>query len=846
MACGACWDGLQCFATTLEAGMKRKTIEHYEIVRRLGAGGSGIVYLAQDTLLQRPVVLKILRTGPLTAEQTRNTMLREARLASAIEHPNVCAIFEVGESGDEAYIAMQYVPGQSLDQIIARGPASLQLVLSVGIQTADGLQAAHSLGIFHRDLKPQNVMVSEGGLVKILDFGLAHRLSSEEAGFDPARAAAGTAGEAHSTAVTRGGTMRYMAPEQFVTGHSSVQSDIWALGVVLYELAGGQHPFARADAEDFQVIRSIQFFDSPDLEEFAPGTSPELKSVIATCLEKNPSRRYASAAQVREALRTIMKAGQIETGIIPGEGAARPPASPAEEEKRSAGILSMLAERFRETASDRSPQNSLVVLPFANLGAIEAAPLYGLALADAIAARLARIPALAVRPSSALMPLSIAQMDPLAIGKKLMVSHVLAGNFLRSESGFDLNWQLLDVEEQKVCSGGSIRVASLDLIAVQTEISNEVFATLRGLGPAARMDAGSADGQHPTARDGPLPGQVSEDYLQARALLSTFTTRTSARADLDRAHALLTSVTAADPGFAAGWTGLGISELQYARHGFGGQVHVMRARRAFEEALNLDPTSVETNLYRIYMLVSRGEKESARYGIANLLASGGNDWTVHLVAGLALRGDGIYDEALGEFGRALKLNPANAAILYNHRARVYHYRNQMDLARNELEKGLALEPRHPLLLTSAAYQKMRTGDLSAATEILEGVIRDDESMRIAVPTLAICYVQAGERTRAAALIKDETMAGAEADNEMAYRLATYFAVEGDFSEALHWLRRAIYLGNENYPWFRINPAWKNLSTNADFERVLEDLKKSFRRNQRTWKRLLEQALRTAE
>jgi TolB-like protein/Flp pilus assembly protein TadD len=826
--------------------MKRKTIEHYEIVRRLGAGGSGVVYLAQDTLLQRPVVLKILRAGPLTVEQMRSTILREARLASAIEHPNVCAIFEVGESGDEAYIAMQYVPGQSLDELIARGPASLQLVLSVGIQTADGLQAAHVLGIFHRDLKPQNVMLSEGGLVKILDFGLARRLGAEEANFDPARPAAAKAGEMRSTLTARGGTIRYMAPEQFVTGQSSVQSDIWALGVVLYELAGGQHPFARVDAEDFQAIRSIQFFDPPDLEEYVPGIAPELKSVLARCLEKNPSARYASAAEVREALRTVMKAGQIESGILPGEAAARLPASPAEEEKRTAGILSLLAERFREPAAEPRRQNSLVVLPFTNLGATEAAPLYGLALADAIAARLARIPALVVRPSSALMPLRVGQLDPLTLGKKLMVSHVLAGSFLRSESGFDLNWQLLDVEQQKVRSGGSIRVASLDLIAVQTEISNEVFATLRGLGAASRVEAAPGDGQRPVARDRPLPGDVSESYLQARALLSAFMTRTGARADLDRAHGLLMSVTSADPEFAAGWTGLGISEFQYARHGFGGQIHVMRARRAFDEALKLDPTSAETNLYRIYMLVSRGEKESARHGIANLLGSAANVWNVHVVAGLALRGDGMYEEALAEFGRALKLNPANAAILYNHRARVYHYRNQMELADNELEKGLALEPRHPLLRTSAGYQRMRTGDLPGAIEMLEGVIHDDESMRIAVPTLAICYVQTGDRTRAAALIKDETLAGAEADNEMAYRLATYFAVEGDSSEALHWLRRAIYLGNENYPWFQINPAWKNLRTNADFERILADLKRSYRRNQKTWKRLLEQVPRMPE
>jgi eukaryotic-like serine/threonine-protein kinase len=820
--------------------MKRKTIEHYEIVRRLGAGGSGVVYLANDTLLQRPVVLKILRAGVMSAEQLRSTVLREARLASAIEHPNVCGIYEVGESRDGGYIVMQYVPGQSLDHLIAQGPANRQLVLSVGIQVADGLQAAHALGIFHRDLKPQNVMLTDGGLAKILDFGLARRLPPEDANFDPSKPALAKDASVAATYTARGGTIRYMAPEQFVTGQSSVQSDIWALGVILYELVSGRHPFSRPDAEDFQAIRAIQFSDPPDLSATVPGVSAELKSVIAMCLEKNPAARYTSAAEVREALKTIMKAEQIETGSIPGDAAANLPTTGPEAEKRATGFLSMLAERFRESTPDRAQRNSLVVLPFTNLGAKEVAPMYGFALADALAARLARIPTLVVRPSSTLMSLPIAQMDPLSVGQKLVVSYVLAGSFLRSELGFDLNWQLLDVVSQRVRSGGAIRVASLDLIAVQTEISNEVFAALHGLSAADSIEAGQADAPRIGPRSGSLTGPVSEEYLQARALLSSFMFRTGARPDLDRAHALFSSVTEKNPGFAQAWSGLGIAELQYARNGFGGQIHVIRARRAFDEALKLDPASTEANLYRIYMLLGRGEKESARHGISNMLTVSSNDWNVHMVAGLALRGDGMYDEALIQFNRALKLNPANAAILYNHRARVYQYQNQLELAGDELAKGLALEPRHPLLRTSSGYQQMRMGNLAAAIEILESVIRDDELMRIAVPTLALCYVQAGDRARGTELLKDDTLTAAEADSEMAYRLATYFAVEGDSTEALHWLRRAVYLGNENYPWFQKNPAWNNLRTNADFERILEDLKKAWRKNQRTWKRLLEQ------
>src|ERR1700678_897765 len=173
--------------------MKRRTIGHYEFIRKIGAGGSGVVYLATDTLLQRPVVLKLLKRGALSLEQVRTTQLREARLASAIDHPNVCAIYDVGEAPsetggeDEAYIVMQYVPGKSLDKVIAEGPASVQLVLSSGMQMADGLLAAHTLGIFHRAPKPANVMLTDGGLIKILYFGLGRQFKRDNCHFDPSQ-----------------------------------------------------------------------------------------------------------------------------------------------------------------------------------------------------------------------------------------------------------------------------------------------------------------------------------------------------------------------------------------------------------------------------------------------------------------------------------------------------------------------------------------------------------------------------------------------------------------------------------------------------------------------------------
>ncbi len=828
--------------------MARRVIRQYEFLRKIGSGGSGVVFLANDTLLQRPVVLKLLKRGSQTPEQVRATQLREARLASAIDHPNVCAIYEVGEEelgdGDsEAYIVMQYVPGKSLDKVIAEGPASVQLVLSSGMQMADGLSAAHTLGIFHRDLKPANVMLTDGGLIKILDFGLARQLKRDNVDFDPSMTTQPvTPAFAGATYTARGGTIAYMAPEQFVTGQSSVQSDIFALGLILYEMVSGRHPFHRPDALEVHSIRAIQYAAPPALREIVPDLPVELESVILRCLEKQPSERYASAAELREGLKTIVKSLQLDSMLMPGEGAInmamqqRLDMDKPEEEKRTTGILSMLAERFRDsTASTASKGPNIVVLPFVNLESSDSRQFYGYALADALAARLAKVPSLVVRPSSALMDVPTRQLDPLSVGRKLMVDFVLAGSFLRSEKGFDLNWQLLDVGGQSVRTGGAISVASFDLIAVQTEICDEVFAELHGFG-------GLQMGVPGPANEASLGAAVSEEYLQARALLSSFMSRTGSRDELDRARELFERVVKRDPDYAPGWSGLGITHLQYARHGLGGQMHVLEARRAFDKALERDPSSVEANLYRVYMLLSRGEKESARHGIERLLQTAGNDWNVHLVAGLTLRIDGLYEEALNQFNMSLRLNPSNAAMIYNHRARVYQYQNQLELAGDEIEKGLTLEPRQPLLRISQGYQQMRQGQLEKAIETLEQVTRDDSTLRIVFPTIAMCYVQLGDRTRAADFILEETLAAAEADSEMAYRLATYFAVEGDSSEALHWLRRAIYLGNENYPWFSINPAWRGMLENPDFQRILEDLKKSFKRNQKNWKRLLSQVM----
>ena len=268
-------------------------IHHYDIDYELGSGQHGTVYYATDTKLMRPVVIKIVHPKRATEKQIRERILEEARIASSIQHPNISAIYEVGEYEERPYIVMQYVPGRTLKELLEKGPLNLQFALSISIQIADGLAEAHKMGILHRDLKPANIMVTDGGLVKILDFGLAKRRESPEP-FPTAGDQAGDISEGQEELQSsRFGTTAYMAPEQFITLRSSKQSDIFSLGVILYEIVTGQHPFLRTGQTDqsliIHAIRSSKPTPPKVYREEIPDT---FNSLIMKAIDKQPSNRF--------------------------------------------------------------------------------------------------------------------------------------------------------------------------------------------------------------------------------------------------------------------------------------------------------------------------------------------------------------------------------------------------------------------------------------------------------------------------------------------------------------------------------------------------------------------------
>ena len=476
--------------------MAIKQIHHYELQKRLGTGAFGAVYYATDTRLMRPVVIKLPHRSRVSNEKKRlkqrTETVEEARIASAIEHPNVCPVYEVGEYEGSPFIVMPYVPGQTLKELIKTAPLSLRFTLSIGIQIADGLAAAHKLGILHRDLKPANVMITGDGVAKIMDFGLARRKADQaDLAADPEKAA-------KEPPVDPIGSTLYMAPEQFVTYESSEQSDLYALGVILYEMATGRHPFPIPTVEPVPLERVIQHRQPARPRTLRPDLPEALEEVILKALAKRPADRFAFASELRDALKVLMRSLCFEAGVVPGEASAMLP-SPAPKVEEKAGLFSALAGRLLSGRPAPLECGVLAVVPFQDLKPTEETRFYGFALADTIATRLARLSSVVVRPLSALLAASDAPLDPVEAGRRLQAERVLSGSYVRSEESFTLNWQLLDVASKVVRLGGTAAVSMVELAALQSVIAEDVVAALRVSG---EIEVPRAE----TSRD-PLPSR---------------------------------------------------------------------------------------------------------------------------------------------------------------------------------------------------------------------------------------------------------------------------------------------------------------------------------------------------
>jgi serine/threonine-protein kinase len=803
------------------------TLGNYKILEKLGEGGQGTVYKAVDSKLGRTLVIKVLPAELTAKEANLKRFEREARLASALDHPNICTIFDLNEINGIHYIAMQYIEGRNVRQLVNGRPLSLESALSIALQTTDALAAAHARGIIHRDIKAGNVMATPNGQVKVLDFGLAKLLDDD---------AARTSGIHHTEITEVGvpyGTATYAAPEQARGDRVDSRADIFSTGVLLYEMLTGTWPFQGHTA--VEVRHAVLHEDPASLSEMRPGRIPAgLQGVLDKALAKDPRDRYQKISHFADDLRSITR--ELGTDSLPGIDEDAAPVTPRHLKTQGPvkrALRWLTGARAAETAragtrsSEASPtsfgdrdRRSVAILPFKNVGNDRETDFYQFSLADAVITELARVRSLIVRPSSVIIKYQNKTVDPAEAGRDLSVDAILTATFLRAGDRLRVTAQLLDVRTSEILWSERIDADASDIIGVQDTIVHRIVEGLR-------LEL-SPDEKDALARKTTADAAASEEYMRGRDCLATFIYHTIEREHLDSAIEHFRRAIEIDPQFALAYSALGSSYVNRVLKGLGQAGDHEKAKHAFGKALALDPKLLEARMHMVFIYLTGGQKQKARAEVDMLRHEYPNDPGVQFVRGVVARLDGEYEKALRSFDRMVRLNPGERVLASYNRGRIFMYQGQYEEALRELDGGAEIEPEHPMIKVFRARALFYMGEIDAAIETLQQVLQRHPQMDGVRPILAICLCAQGQHTKANEQLTSKVRQGAEADYDIAYWLASAYLLQGRQVEALKWLETAIGLGNENYYWFESDPNWADLHEDPRFIELMDRIK-----NQRT-------------
>lgn len=809
------------------------TLLNYRILEKIGAGGQGTVYRALDRKLGRTVVIKVLPPELTTKEANLKRFEREARLASALDHPNICTIFDLNQADGLHFIVMQYVEGKNVRQLVAGRPLELKSALLIAIQVADALSSAHKRGIIHRDIKAGNVMVTSAGQVKILDFGLAKLMDETQAR---------DSGIHHTELTEIGvpyGTATYAAPEQARGDRVDYRADIFSTGVLLYELLTGIWPFQGKTSVDVRhaVLHATPV---PIAEMRNDPLPPRLQQILDRAMAKDPRDRYQKIGEMRDDLKSVLREVTMGTasaiditeggaGVAPRHLSAPSPMAralrwlrnitgtePPTQAPSTFGHQTSSPHEFHETPLTSVPEQekkSIAILPFRNLSNDPASSFYEFALADAVITELAQLRSLVVRPSSLISKYQGNTEDPREIGRELDVSAVLAASFMRAGDRLRVTAQLLDVDSGNMMWSDRFDVSSDDIINVQDTISQRIVEKMRvELSPAEQ----GALARRPTQN-----AEAYEVYLRGRDSFGRFVFNTLSREDCDEACAHFNRAIELDPNFALAYSGLGACYANRVIKGFGSAEDYERAEEAFDKATEIDPEVVEARMLMVFIYLSRGEKKKAREAVARLRQKAPNHAAVYFVKAVLHRLDGEYDRALRSWDKLAQLDPAARVVASYNRARILWYQGMEDQAMDELDRASALEPDHPLVKTFRARILYYRGEYEIAAELLREVLTERPEMYGIRPILAMCLSAMGEHEAARAELTEQVLESAAADHDIAYWTASVYALEHESEEAFKWLERAIELGNENRKWFETDSNWVSLRDDPRFRELME-------------------------
>ncbi len=744
----------------------------YRVTRLLGSGGMGDVYLARDPELERTVALKVLRLGPGQPEAARRRLLEEARAASALNHPHICTIYGIGEAEGRAFIVMEHVDGSPLSEILRAGPLPLEAVVRYGIQVADALAHAHRQGVVHRDLKTANVMITADGRAKVLDFGLAQRSTSPQP--ELTMGSMVTLESASRVA----GTIWSMAPEVLSGDLADELSDIWALGVLLYETATGQLPYQGGTV--FEVSAQILHGSALPLP---PGLPPGLGATIMRCLAKDRSQRYQSASEVRAALEALGSQAAIALPLPPRPRAQRrlAVAGLAALGLLALGSAALLAPRVRRALSGGPAAHEvrwLAVLPLENRSREEGLEYLLEGMTDALVAELANLSDVRVIARDSVLRLRAEQASREEIAERLGVDALVTGSFLQVGERVRITLELVERATGTYLWAESFDGAAGDVLGLQARVARAIAGEVRGSAPSEE------EGRPATAET--ADPRAYEAYLRGRYHWNRRT-----EDDFRRAIGYFEEAIGRDPRYALAWAGLADARTLLGIYGYASpRVALPEAREAALRALELDATLAEAH---------------ATLGAVQE----GFDWD--------------WAGAEAEYRRAIELNPsyATAAHWYG-MFLVMMGRFEDGLA--QLERAAALDPLSSPIRTSVAMALVYARRPQEAIEQCGSVLELDPDFAWAHGVLGQAHLQLGSLEQGVEHSRHASELSGLSPEYQA-ELAAAYAAAGRRSEALALLSELERPGaSSSPPWFEMAMAFAGL---GDRDRAFECLERAY-------------------